>query len=185
MPIQEARERQRLQSNLDFRIMSLSFKIRDVLRPRVHILEEASIKTCFQVLDYGCSPGSYIIPVIKLISNIGMLYALDVNPLAIKAVQKLASKKRVSNVRVILSDCDTGLPPASVDVVLLYDILHDLENRAKVLTELHRVLKPEGILSVSDHHLEEDEIISRVIKGGLFKFKSKGKRTLSFSKDKR
>ncbi len=173
------------QSNLDFQIMSLEFKIRNVFRPRSHILEEAGIKSCFQVLDYGCGPGSYVMPVIKLIGNIGMLYALDVNPLAIKAVQTLAAKKKLSNVRVILSDCDTGLPPASIDVVLLYDILHDLENRTKVLMELHRVLKPEGILSVSDHHLEENEIISRVIKEGLFKFKSKGKRTLSFSKDKR
>jgi len=135
------------------------------------------------VLDYGCGPGSYIVPVTKLIGNIGTLYALDVNPLAIKAVQTLAAKKRIFNVRVILSDCDTGLPPASIDVVLLYDILHDLENHTKVLTELHRVLKTEGILSVSDHHLEEDEIISRVINGGSFKFKLKGEKTLSFTKD--
>jgi ubiquinone/menaquinone biosynthesis C-methylase UbiE len=173
------------QSSLDFQIMSLSFKIRDIFRPRSRILKEVNIKTCSQVLDYGCGPGSYIVPVIKLIGKLGILYALDVNPLAIESVKRLVSKKKISNMRVILSDCDTKLPPASIDVVLLYDILHDLENRTKVLTELHRVLNPGGILSVSDHHLEEDEIISKVIKGGLFKFNSKGKRTLSFTKDKR
>jgi ubiquinone/menaquinone biosynthesis C-methylase UbiE len=170
------------QSNLDFKIMSLAFKIRDIFRPRTHILKEANIKACSQVLDYGCGPGSYIVPVIKLIGNIGTLYALDVNPLAIEAVQRLASKKKLSNVRVILSNCDTGLPPASIDVVLLYDILHDLENRTEVLKEIHRVLKPEGILSVSDHHLEEDEIINKVIKGGLLQLVSKGKSTYHFSK---
>ena len=73
----------------------------------------------------------------------------------------------------ILSDCDTGLPPASIDVVLLYDILHELENRTEVLKELHRVLKPEGILSVSDHHLEEDEIIIQSDKRGIVQVKVK------------
>jgi ubiquinone/menaquinone biosynthesis C-methylase UbiE len=165
--------------------MSLTYKIRDLRRPRIHVLEEVGIKAGFQVLDYGCGPGSYVIPLAKLVGKSGKIYALDVHPFAIKTVQRLASKKGITNVKVILSDCDTGLPDASIDVVLLYDILHDLENRDKVLAELHRVLKPEGVLSVSDHHLEESEIISRVTKGGLFKFKSKGKRTLSFSKVKR
>jgi ubiquinone/menaquinone biosynthesis C-methylase UbiE len=182
---EQQKTKTRRQSDLDFRLMSLSYKVRDFLRPRLDILEEAGIKTCFQVLDYGCGPGSYVLPVIRLIGDIGTLFALDVNPLAIKAVQRLASKKGMSNVRVILSDCATGLPTAGIDVALLYDILHDLENCAEVLAELHRILKPEGILSVSDHHLQEDEIISRVIQGGLFKLKSKGNKTLSFSIENR
>jgi len=165
--------------------MSFGFKIRDFIRPRGNILKDVGIKTCSQVLDYGCGPGSYILPVVKLIGDIGTLYALDVNPLAVKRVKTLAAQKGISNVRTILSDCDTGLPPDSIDVILLYDILHDMENHSQVLTELYRVLKPEGVLSVSDHHLKEEEIISRVIKGGLFKSKTRGKKTLSFSKDKR
>jgi ubiquinone/menaquinone biosynthesis C-methylase UbiE len=185
MTKQKAKEKQRTRSSLDYQLMSFGFKMRDAFRPRGRILEEVGIKTCDHVLDYGCGPGGYMLPVIKLIGDIGMLYALDINPLAIETVQRLASNKRITNVKTILSDCDTGLPPASIDVVLLYDILHHLDNRDKVLKELHRVLKAEGNLSVSDHHLEQDEIISRITKGGLFKLKSKGKRTLSFSKDKR
>jgi ubiquinone/menaquinone biosynthesis C-methylase UbiE len=179
--VSEQKVKIRSQSDLDFRLMALSYKVRDFLRPRQDLLEEVGIKTCSQVLDYGCGPGSYVGPVIKLIGDIGTLYALDVHPLAIKTVQRLASQKKLSNIRVIMSDCATGLPPASIDVVLLYDILHDLENRAEVLAELHRVLKPEGVLSVTDHHLQEDEIISRVTQGGLFKLKSKGSKTLGFA----
>jgi ubiquinone/menaquinone biosynthesis C-methylase UbiE len=39
-------------------------------------------------------------------------------------------------------------------------VLRDLKNRDAVLDELHRVLKPEGSLALSDHHLKEEEIIS-------------------------
>jgi len=39
------------QSNLDFELMSLTFKIRDFLSPRKKILEEVAIKQGFHVLD--------------------------------------------------------------------------------------------------------------------------------------
>jgi ubiquinone/menaquinone biosynthesis C-methylase UbiE len=183
--LSQPKARAKVLSNFDFRFMSLGFKIRDIFRPRRYILEETNIKTGCQVLDFGCGSGSYIIPVIELIGDLGTLYALDIHPLAIKSAQRLAAKKRLSNVRTILSDSDTGLPPSSIDVALLYDTLHDLEDSDTVLAELHRILKPEGILSVNDHHLKEEEIISRVIKSELFQLKSKGKRTLNFSKEKR
>jgi ubiquinone/menaquinone biosynthesis C-methylase UbiE len=183
MPIQEG-ARARPKSNLDFRLMSLTYKFRDFIRPRMSILEDVGIKPGFHVLDYGCGPGSYIAPLAELVGKAGKIYALDIHPLAILTVQKLASRKRLDNVETILSDCKTGLPPNSLDVVILYDILHDLDDANGVLAELYRVLKPEGILSLSDHHLKEPEIVSRVTAGGLFKLSVKGKRTYSFSREK-
>ena len=172
----------RRQSNLDFRLMSLGFKFRDAVRPRLRILREAGIRPGFHVLDYGCGPGSYIVPLSGLVGEGGMVYALDVNPLAMRAVQKITAKKQLVNVRPVLSDCETGLPPDSLDMVLLYDILHDLSNAGEVLAELHRVLKPVGILSVSDHHMTHEEIESRVTAGGLFRLSQIGQRTCSFLK---
>ena len=83
----------------------------------------------------------------------------------------------------ILSDCKTGLPDNSIDVVLLYDIFHELSEPDRVLEELHRVLKPNGILSFSDHHMKENEIVSKVTSRGLFSLSRKGERTYSFLKE--
>jgi ubiquinone/menaquinone biosynthesis C-methylase UbiE len=77
------------------------------------------------------------------------------------------------------------LPTNSIDVVLLYDILHDLNNISDVLAELHRILKPKGILSLSDHHMKEEDIMSQVTRGGLFKLSAKNKRTYSFAGEER
>jgi len=85
-------------------------------------------------------------------------------------------------VETILSDCKTGLPDSSVDVVLLYDIFHDLGNPNAVLTELHRVLKPTGFISLSDHHLKENDIETGLTGSGLFKLSGKNKKTYSFGK---
>ncbi|TET46500.1 class I SAM-dependent methyltransferase [candidate division TA06 bacterium] len=171
------------QSDFDFKVMSLTYRFRDLFSPPRNILGEAGIEQGFHVLDYGCGPGSYTTPLEALVGKSGKIYALDIHPLAIKKVQRIVSKKHLTNVKTIHSDCKTGLPDNSVNVVLLYDILHDLSDPNGVLEELHRVLKPGGILSFTDHHLKEDEILSKVTNKGLFRLSKKGKKTYTFSKE--
>lgn len=173
----------RLQSNLDFRLMSLSYRLRDWFRPRAGILREVGIEPGFQVLDYGCGPGSYIVDTARLVGEAGKVYALDVHPLAIRMVEDLISRNRLTNVETIRSDRETGLPDGCVDVVLLYDVFHDLSEPDGVLRELHRVLKPDGLLSFSDHHMKDEDVVSRVTSGRLFGLSKKGERTLSFLRE--
>ena len=118
----------------------------------------------------------------ELVGKTGKVYALDAHPLAIKMVQDIVSKKHLTNVETILSECATGLPENSLDVVLLYDTLHDLADPDCVLSEIHRTLKLSGHLSLSDHHLREAEIVSRITLGGLFRLSGKGKNTHDFIK---
>ena len=112
----------------------------------------------------------------------GRVYALDIHLRALQRVQNLASKRQLTNVETIRSDCKTGLPDHSVDVVLLYDIFHMLSAPQAVLAELHRVLKKDGMLSFSDHHMREKDILSGVTNGQLFELAGQSKRTYSFSK---
>lgn len=161
-------------------MMSFSFKLRDLIKPRGNIIKEVGIQPRFQVLDFGCGPGGYILPVAKLVGATGKIFALDVNPAAILAVKSLAMKHKLTNVETILSDSATGLPGASVNIVLLYDVLHHLKNLDNILAELRRILKPDGILSVSDHHLEEEDVTSKITSTGLFRLSRKGK-TFNFS----
>jgi ubiquinone/menaquinone biosynthesis C-methylase UbiE len=162
--------------------MSLTYKLRDFFTPRMNILKEAGIEEGFYALDYGCGPGSYIVPLADLVGPSGKIYALDIHPLAIKMVEKSAAKKHLANVMTIQSDCQTGLPDQSLDVALLYDVFHDLDQPGMILKELHRILKPDGILSFSDHHFKEAEIMVGVRKGDLFQLAGKGLKTYSFQK---
>lgn len=169
-------------SSIGFKLMSLMFKVRDIFRPRLDVLKEAGIESGFCILDYGCGPGGYIAPLVKLIGPSGKIHALDINPLAIKEVKNIAARKGHENVETIESDCKTGLSDNYVDIVLLYDTFHDLSQPDDVLRELHRVLKPGGTLSFSDHHMKEKDIIARVTNTGMFNLSKKGKKTYSFSK---
>ena len=169
-------------SDFGFRAMAFMFKVRDFFRPREDIVEEVGLREGFRVLDYGCGPGGYVKPVVDLVGESGRIYALDISPLAIQMVKKIVVKNLMRNVETILSDCSTGLPDDSVDAVLLYDVFHDLKDPNGVLKELHRVLKPDGVLSFSDHHLKEGEIVSELTHKGLFALLKKGTRTYSFVK---
>jgi ubiquinone/menaquinone biosynthesis C-methylase UbiE len=164
--------------------MSLTYKFRDIFSPRMSLLKEVGIKPGFHVLDYGCGPGSYIIPLTELVEKSGKVYALDIHPLALRRVESITSNKQLMNVETIRSDCKTGLADNSIDVILLYDIFHDLGDPNGVLEELHRVLKPNGILSFSDHHMKESEIVFDVTNRGFFKLSRKGQKTYSFLKEK-
>jgi len=172
----------RPEPNLHFRLMSFTYKFRDFFVPRMKILKEVGIEEGFQVLDYGCGTGSYIAPLADLVGPSGKIYALDIHPLAIQTVKKLAARRKLTNVETVQSDCRTGLPDQSVNVALLYDVFHDLDNPKEVVRELHGILKPNGILSFSDHHLQEDDIVSRLTGEGLFRLGQKGQRTYAFQK---
>lgn len=132
------------------------------------------------MLDFGCGPGGYVLAVSEAIEATGKLYALDTMPVALEMVRKIVDKNKLANVKTIQSDCDTGLPSEELDAVLLYDVFHDLADQNAVLSELHRVLKPEGVLSFSDHHLKENEIVSSVTSSGLFRLLRKNQRTYTF-----
>jgi ubiquinone/menaquinone biosynthesis C-methylase UbiE len=168
--------------NSGFKLMALIFRVRDFFQPRMDVLKEVGIEPGFCALDYGCGSGSYIVPLAELIGTSGEIYALDIHPLAIKKVRQIASRKRITNMRTIESDCETGLPDNYVDVVLLYDTFHTLSQPHNVLRELHRVLKSDGTLSFSDHHMKEQDIFTGITNSGLFTLSAKGKKTYSFSK---
>lgn len=171
-----------LQSNLSFRIMAWLLKVRDFFKPRADVLEEAGIQPGAQVLDFGCGPGGYILPLSRMIGPYGKIYALDMHPQAIRSVKNIAFKKSLNNVDTILSDGKTGLPDMSVDFVLLYDVLHHLNLPELILAELHRVLKPEGVLAMSDHHMKDEDITQTVTAPGSFKLLRRGELAFYFTK---
>lgn len=168
--------------NSSFRFMAFLFRIRDLMRSPLKKLEEAEIKSGWQVLDFGCGPGSYSIAAAELAGETGKIYAVDIHPLAIKKVQEGASKKGLKNIEPILTDCQTGLENDSIDLVLMYDVFHGLQNPDRILEELYRVLKDNAFLCFDDHHMKEAEILSQITSRGLFKFLEKKKLTYIFQK---
>ena len=63
---------------------------------------------------------------------------------------------------------DIQTPDGCVDVVLLYDVFQMISDKAKLLEELQRVLKSDGILFATAEHLNPKEFMNIFAKGNLF-----------------
>ncbi len=168
--------------NFHFRMMALCHKVRDFFSRPAKALEEAGIRPGHRVLDFGCGAGSYSLAAAKMVGEGGKVYALDIHPLALRTVARKAARKRLANLRTIQGDGGSALKDASIDVVLLYDVFHDLAEPDAVLREIHRVLKPGGVLSFSDHHMKEEDVPPKVTGSGLFRLDERGEKTCSFSR---
>jgi 2-polyprenyl-3-methyl-5-hydroxy-6-metoxy-1,4-benzoquinol methylase len=168
------------QSNFGFRLMSLIFHVRDWFHPPAKILQEAGVRSGMTILDIGCGPGSFSLAAATMVGPQGRVYALDIHPLAIRSVERAAFRHGLNNVRTILGDNMSELEAQSVDLVLLYDVVHGIPESRHTVEQIHRVLKPEGVLSVSDHHLSEKALLATIMAGGYFQLTSHGTWTYGF-----
>jgi len=135
-------------------------------------LEDIGIKKGDVVLDFGCGAGYYTIPVAKVVRKEGKVYAIDKDIESMHKLMEIAKTKGLKNVIPLHTKSEEpkiNLGSESIDVVLLYDILHYMENleRKKIYEEIYRILKTGGLLSVYPKHCKSDEPLRNLSDVGL------------------
>ena len=65
---------------------------------------------------------------------------------------------------------------------MCFDTFHDVHDKDSLLREFHRVLKSDSTLAFDDHHLNEDEIITKITENGLFSLAEKKEKLYLFIK---
>lgn len=106
------------------------------------------------VADLGSGSGYFSIRLAKALPK-GRVIGLDIEPAFVRYLTERAAKEGVANVeaRQVGPD-DPGLVPASVDLVLIVDVYHHLENRPAYLGKLKDALEPGGRVAIVDFTLE-------------------------------
>ena len=104
----------------------------------------------------------------------GEVYAVDINPEAIRHIEERARKEQLPNVKTILSKPDDPLlPPHSVDAVLLLKAYHEVAHPAELLQNLRPALRPGAKIGVIDrngngenHGINSDVVIHEAQEAG-------------------
>ncbi len=148
-----------------FQAYSLFVSIRDVFAPVGHRLDGFGIKNGSIVVDFGCGPGSYIEWASRTVGDTGKVYAVDLHPLAIKSVKAKVRKKSLNNVIPVLSTgYPVDIPSQSADVIYAMDMFHHVRHVEAFLSELRRLLKPNGTLFIESGHQPLSDAREKIMK---------------------
>jgi SAM-dependent methyltransferase len=131
------------------------------------LLDRVGIRPSERVLELGPGPGAFSVEAARRAGAGGTLIAVDIQPKMIAAVEKKAREAGVINVEThVASAYDLPLEDDSVDRAFLVTVLPEIPNRHRALLELHRVLKPGGVLSISEEFLDPDYPLVRTVVRG-------------------
>ncbi len=98
--------------------------------------------------DLGCGTGYFAIPASRRVKKV---FAIDVQKGMLDIVSRKIKKEKIKNIEAILSEeTSIPLPDNSVDVLLMANVFHELENRRSILKEGKRILSGNGILVIVD-----------------------------------
>jgi arsenite methyltransferase len=103
------------------------------------------------VLDLGSGGGIDVILSARRVGPSGVAYGLDMTDEMLALAQQNARDAGVSNAHFLKGVIeDIPLPAGSVDVVISNCVINLSTDKAAVLTEMSRVLRPGGRLGISD-----------------------------------
>ncbi|MSU73899.1 methyltransferase domain-containing protein [Candidatus Kaiserbacteria bacterium] len=112
------------------------------------------IEPGMSVADFGSGSGIYVLHIAEALENSGHVYAIDVQRDLLRRVKNEAHRRGFKNVDVIWTDLErpgsSKLADKTLDFVLVSNLLFQIENKAAVLAEAWRILKPTGRLAIID-----------------------------------
>lgn len=171
-------------SNFAFWMISLMHDnpLLPIFRNPYKLLRAAGLKSGQKVLEVGCGPGFFTIPAARIVGEDGLIYAVDVHPLAIERVKKKIEREHIRNVKLILTNASsTGLPERSVDLAFVFGLRYIAGGLGNLISEMYRILTPGAVLSFEKTRGSDTELISEVSGMGFVFLEKKG-RILIFTK---
>jgi ubiquinone/menaquinone biosynthesis C-methylase UbiE len=126
------------------------------------VLDRVGIQPGERVLELGPGPGTFSIEAAQRAEPGGTLVAVDIQPRMVAALEKKAREAGVSNLEAhVGSALELPLEDGSVDRAFLVTVLPEIPDRHRALLELHRVLRPGGVLSITEEFLDPDYPLAR------------------------
>ena len=101
------------------------------------------------VADIGAATGYFPVRIARAVPQ-GRVYGVDIEPSMVEYLSARATKEGLENLHAVLGTPDDPKLPESVDLVLVVDTYHHIENRPAYFQRLGSQLKPGGRLAIVD-----------------------------------
>jgi ubiquinone/menaquinone biosynthesis C-methylase UbiE len=105
------------------------------------------------VADLGAGTGLFEPHLAYAIGTRGRVYAVEIDKGFLDEIERKVEELHISQIETVLgTPTDPKLPTRAVDVALLHDVLHHVEQRAAYLKSVAGYLKPGARLAVVEFH---------------------------------
>ena len=122
------------------------------------LIKNMKIKTDDTIADIGAGSGYHVFKMAPLADK-GLVYAVDIQPEMLEAIELKKKSKRVSNVETVLGSAKgINLPKNSLDKVLLVDVYHEFSNPLEMIESIKNALKPNGLLFLIEYRGEDPNV---------------------------
>lgn len=112
------------------------------------ILEKLELTGETVLADLGCGTGFFSIPASRRVKKV---FALDIQQEMVDILTDKIKKEKITNIETILSE-ESSIPLSdeSVNILLMANVFHELEDKWSLLKEAKRVLDLSGRLAIID-----------------------------------
>ena len=127
---------------------------RGYMRP---VMDRIGIRPGERVLELGPGPGTFTGDAAQRVGPDGRLIAIDIQPAMIAQVEQRVREAGLTNVQThVASAHHLPLDDGSVDRAFLITVLPEIPEPARALAEVHRVLRADGLLSITEEFYDPD-----------------------------
>ena len=117
-------------------------------------LEQFGLTKGMKVADLGVGAGFYALEAARIVGAEGRVFCVDVQKELVAGVRRTAEKEGLNNLEAIWGDIEkpegTKIKSATIDAVIVSNVLFQLEDKNGFVEEVVRILKPGGKVLVVD-----------------------------------
>jgi len=123
-------------------------------QPPGKIVERSGVKWGMAVMELGCGSGAFTTFIARAVGDSGKVYAVDIQSAMIRQLERKLAKAENQDIKNVeirqASAYELPFTDGSIDLACLVTVLPEIPDRGRALREIKRVLKPGGILAVTE-----------------------------------
>ncbi len=134
---------------------------RDAVEQPEHVLDVLGVRAGQRVCDFGAGSGYFTLRIAKRVGPGGHVTAVDMQAEMLDILRKKLAAEKVGNVTLVLAKpSEPSLPRASVDLVLMVDVYHELERPDLTMAQLRDALAvtPRGRVAWVEYRAEDPKV---------------------------
>src|SRR5512145_2126894 len=126
---------------------------RDAWQKPHQVIQALGLKPDASVADLGAGTGYFAVRLARMLPK-GTVYAVDVEPDMVKHLAARAQREQLKNMTAVAAAPGDARLPAPVDLVLVVDTYHHIDDRSRYFGRLAGSLAPGGRVAVIDFRLD-------------------------------